>query len=158
MDAMRSVFRIMASQSRRKTIALFSLLTVFAAPSAVHAADTATLTCTFDQGVVRSFENGAFATEAASKLSFRIGDVDFARQTAVLLTKKGRGELRVVRAINANHYLEVASEGFLNMTTIYDAAQAGAPMLAVHSRHLGVIGQPVVAQYTGSCVRTPSSQ
>ena len=30
------------------------------------------------------------------------------------------GALKIVRAINANHFLEVVNEGFLNLTTIYD--------------------------------------
>ena len=30
------------------------------------------------------------------------------------------GTLKIVRAINANHFLEVVNEGFLNLTTIYD--------------------------------------
>ncbi len=34
--------------------------------------------------------------------------------------RRRKGELRVVRAVNANHFLEVVNEGFLNMTTVYD--------------------------------------
>ena len=59
--------------------------------------------------------------------------------------------MRIVRAINANHYLEVAAEGFLNLTTVYDKAPGTDVYPAVHSRHLGVIGEPVYGRYTGTC-------
>ena len=74
-------------------------------------------------------------------------------QAARLLTGNagGAGTLRIVRAINANHYLEVVTEGFLNLTTIYDRDPATGTFPAVHSRHFGLLGQPVFAQYTGVC-------
>jgi hypothetical protein len=57
----------------------------------------------------------------------------------------------VVRAINANHYLEVVNEGFLNLTTVYDKDEKTGKYPAVHSRHFGILGQPVFGQYTGFC-------
>ena len=59
--------------------------------------------------------------------------------------------LKIVRAINANHFLEVVNEGFLNLTTVYDKDATSGTYPAVHSRHFGVLGQPVVAQYAGTC-------
>lgn len=109
------------------------------------------MTCSFAAGVVKTFENGAFKDEKLEALSFRIEDVDLVRQTAALRTKQGKGELKIVRAIGANHYLEVVTEGFLNMTTIYDAEKPGMPMPAVHSRHFGFFGSPFVSQYHGTC-------
>jgi len=115
------------------------------------AAANGAMTCHFSAGVVKTFENGAFKDEKLEALSFRIEDVDFVRQTAALRTKQGKGELKIVRAIGANHYLEVVTEGFLNMTTIYDAEKPGMPMPAVHSRHFGFFGAPFVSQYHGTC-------
>ena len=57
----------------------------------------------------------------------------------------------MVRALNANHYLEVAQEGFLNVTTVYDLDPATNSRPAIHSRHLGLLGQPIFAQYAGFC-------
>lgn len=107
--------------------------------------------CTFNNGVVKTFEGGAFKDEKVEALSFRIDEVDLVRQTAALRTKRGKGELKIVRAIGANHFLEVVTEGFLNMTTVYDAATPGGPMPAVHSRHFGFFGAPFVSQYHGTC-------
>ena len=109
------------------------------------------MTCTFSSGVVKGYENGAFKDEKVEALSFRIDDVDLVRQTAALRTKQGKGELKIVRAIGANHFLEVVTEGFLNMTTVYEPLKPGEPMPAVHSRHFGFFGAPFVSQYHGTC-------
>jgi len=110
------------------------------------------LTCKFGAGVAKTFEKGVFKDDKVQPLEFTIEDVDLVRQTASLRTKQGRGDLKVVRAIGANHFLEVVTEGFLNMTTVYEAAGPGAPMPAVHSRHFGFFGAPFVSQYHGTCV------
>jgi hypothetical protein len=86
-------------------------------------------------------------------LSFEIDAIDLAGQKAALKASGDRapGELRIVRALNANHFLEVAGEGFLNLTTVYDRDPKTSLWPAVHSRHFGILGQAVVAQYTGTC-------
>lgn len=109
------------------------------------------MTCTFTEGVVKTFEKGVYKEEKVEPLRFRIEEVDLVRQTAALRTEQGKGELKIVRAIGANHFLEVVTEGFLNMTTVYDAAKPGEPMPAVHSRHFGFFGAPFVSQYYGIC-------
>lgn len=111
------------------------------------------LKCTFGAGEVKTLENGKFTKEAASKLTFSIGRIDLASQSAQLIAADGNnGLVRIVRAIGAYHFLEAVNEGFLSMTTVYEATKPGAPMVAVHSRHSAVVGQPVIAQYTGHCV------
>lgn len=110
------------------------------------------LACTFDTGTSWSFEGGKFASEPAKALSFEIGNIDLEKQSASLaMDGKSGGVLRVVRALNANSFLEVANEGFLNLTTIYDRDAVSGAYPAVHSRHFGVLGQPVFAQYAGTC-------
>jgi len=148
-----------AAQPRRRayrspaTIALAAAAIV--ATAVAHGATSARaetpreLSCSFPTGQIASFEDGKFRREPTAMLTFEIADVDLERQVAALVTTGGRGELRVVRAINANHFLEVVTEGFLNITTIYDVG--GTVFPAVHSRHLGLLGQPVVAQYQGEC-------
>ncbi|MEQ1710736.1 MAG: hypothetical protein ABL908_04970 [Hyphomicrobium sp.] len=110
--------------------------------------------CTFDQGSVATYDKGAFRKAAAAALSFELTEIDLDVQSAKLIASPGAapGGVRVVRAINANHFLEVANEGFLNLTTIYDRDAATGAHPAVHSRHFGLIGQPVYTQYTGKCV------
>ncbi len=116
---------------------------------AVKAADS--YSCVFPSGKVHTFENDVFQEDNASKLSFEIGDVKLDRQTAALITPQGKGDLKIVRAIGANHFLEVITEGFLNITTIYGAAASDGSFPAVHSRHIGLLGTPVVSQYHGTC-------
>jgi len=109
--------------------------------------------CTFEMGNAWSYEDGTFNTKAPARLSFKITGIDLDGQSARLLTdgRDNPGILKIVRAINANHFLEVVNEGFLNLTTVYDKDPATGVHPAVHSRHFGLIGQPVFAQYAGSC-------
>jgi hypothetical protein len=109
--------------------------------------------CSFSAGTSSIYENGTFKVKPPAPLNFEIADIDLERQSAHLITdgNEKAGDLKIVRAINANHFLEVVNEGFLNLTTIYDTEGAAGPHPAVHSRHLGVLGQPVFAQYSGFC-------
>ena len=106
--------------------------------------------CKFTSGVAHVYESGKFSSEQASPLTFGIGAIDSRGQTADLLTERGTGHLRVVQAVNAMHFLEVVTEGFLHITTVYDKDDNGA-YPAVHSRHFGMLGQPIVTQYQGFC-------
>ena len=116
-------------------------------------AGPARLVCTFSNGTSVSYEAGTFATKPAAPLSFDITKIDLDGQSAALTTGEGQepASLRIVRAVNANHFLEVVNEGFLNLTTIYDKDPKTGLHPAVHSRHLGLVGQPVFGQYTGTC-------
>ena len=109
--------------------------------------------CTFTTGTAWAYEDGTFRSNAPVAISFDIIDIDLDRQTAHLIPEGGKvpAALKIVRAINANHFLEVVNEGFLNLTTVYDKDAKSGTYPAVHSRHFGVLGQPVVAQYAGSC-------
>jgi hypothetical protein len=109
--------------------------------------------CAFSSGTSSSYENGTFKVKPPVELKFEISDIDLDGQTAHLITngQQKAGALKIVRAINANHFLEVVNEGFLNLTTVYDKDTAVGSHPAVHSRHLGVLGQPVFAQYAGFC-------
>lgn len=111
------------------------------------------LSCTFESGASQSYENGAFKSRPSHPLSFRIRDIDLDGQTATLSLKpdEAGGKLSVVRAINANHFIEAVTEGFLNLTTVYDRDPETGKFPAVHSRHFGLLGQPVFGQYTGFC-------
>lgn len=108
--------------------------------------------CTFKTGTTLTYGDGKFKRQVAKPLSFEIAAIDLDGQKADLVTPKGRGTLRVVRALNANHFLEVIAEGFLNITTVYDLDSKTKSHPAVHSRHFGLFGEPVVAQYQGQCV------
>jgi len=109
--------------------------------------------CTFETGHAWSYKEGEFSSKAPALLTFEITEIDLDGQSARLLTDghDNPGTLKIVRAINANHFLEVVNEGFLNLTTVYDKDPETGAHPAVHSRHFGLLGQPVFAQYAGSC-------
>ena len=113
--------------------------------------DPATYACEFQTGTSRLYIDHAFKAAPAKPLRFKVESIDFDTQSARLETEVGTGPLRIVRAVGATHFLEVVAEGFLNITTIYafDPKQKSYP--AVHSRHIGLLGEPIVAQYVGFC-------
>ena len=131
--------------------AVIGLLLVLSA-RAEAAEDPKTYACTFSTGAAFAYDGGAFKPEKVGPITFEISAVNPELQSADLVTPAGSRPLRVVRALNALHFLEVVGEGFLNMTTVYesDDAKSGAHP-AVHSRHFGVLGQPVIGQYQGFC-------
>ena len=135
---------------RVETIAAALLIAgALAAPSANAAGGFA---CTFRTGTTLTYGDGKFKRQVAKPLAFEIASIDLDGQKAELVTPKGKGTLRVVRALNANHFLEVIAEGFLNITTVYDFDAKAKAHPAVHSRHFGLFGEPVVAQYQGQCL------
>ena len=129
--------------------AALALATLCAASA--RAAEPKAFACTFNDGVAHVYEQGKYVAEKAAALAFGIGAIDDQAQTAELRTERGLGQLRLVRAVNATHFLEVVTEGFLHVTTIYDKDEARGVYPAVHSRHFGLFGQPLVTQYQGYC-------
>ena len=146
------MFRTVNRSGSKRAIAAAAFLVLGA--GAVTAQDVPKrLTCSFTGGASWSYDAGTFTSKPPNPLSFSIEDIDLEKQSATLKTApdaKG-GKLSVVRAINANHFLEVVTEGFLNLTTVYDKDEKVGKYPAVHSRHFGLLGQPVFGQYTGFC-------
>lgn len=143
--------RTLAAMAVTGCVAVSALLGA-AASRGEDAADITAFSCRFETGYSWTYDNGKFQSNPPSPLTFDIRDINLDAQSAKLVIDgKPGGNLRIVRALNANHFLEVANEGFLNLTTIYDLdAKAGASP-AVHSRHFGLLGQPFFAQYAGLC-------
>jgi hypothetical protein len=101
---------------------LLALLALHHAPAAAD--EPKAFACSFTAGVTHAYDKGQFTAEKASPLAFGIAAIDHTAQTADLRMEGGAGALRVVQAVNATHFLEVATEGFLNITTIYDKDEA----------------------------------
>lgn len=139
-----------------RAVILASLLAVAAGsasiPVLVAEESPAQFSCKFEIGNTWTFEAGKFQSAPPAALSLEIQDINLEGQAAKLIDgEKPAGTLRIVRALNANHFLEVANEGFLNLTTIYDLDPTSGSYPAVHSRHFGLMGQPIFAQYAGFC-------
>jgi hypothetical protein len=107
--------------------------------------------CTFTEGTTRSLSKGQFKAETPGSIRFEVTAIDLDAATAVLRTARGAAPVRLVRAVNAFHVLEVVTEGFLNVTTIYDRDDALGGHPAAHSRHVAILGQPVISHYVGMC-------
>ncbi len=107
--------------------------------------------CTFPRGASHAFTKGRYRARAAKPITMEIAAIDLPGQRAELVTPAGKGTLRVVLAVGANHFLEVVTDGYLNVTTVYTKDEKSGAHPAVHSRHFGLFGEPLIAQYTGSC-------
>jgi hypothetical protein len=146
------------SSGMRNFFLAIALLVVFAGGCGALAQDDfpTHFACDFNQGYSWTYADGKFKSAPPADLAFEIGRIDLDGQTAsLILDGKQANGLKIVRAIDANHFIEVVNEGFLNLTTIYDRDPATGKYPAVHSRHFGLFGQPVFAQYAGSCVAKP---
>jgi hypothetical protein len=130
----------------------FVLAAVACASAGAGAADNpSAYDCEFTSGSTHVYDKGRFGSEPAARLKFGISTINAPQQTAELKTSSGTGVLRLVLAVNATHFIEVATEGALNITTVYDKDDAKDAFPAVHSRHFALLGQPVVTQYQGFC-------
>lgn len=129
---------------------LLALFVACALPAAAEPAGSA-FTCTFRSGSTLTYSKGVYRAKTAKPLTLEIADIDLDGQRAAIVQDGRKGPLRAMRAINANHFIEAVTEGYLNLTTIYDLDPRRGSHPAVHSRHFGLFGEPVVAQYTGFC-------
>ncbi len=143
---------------REAMASALGLAALFAGAPAVFAADLpASLLCQFPSGTTSTYNSGAFSAKPSAALIFNIRKIDLAGQAAeiVVTGDDSPGRLAIARAVGANHFLEVVTEGYWNITTVYDLDDDTKRFPAVHSRHFGLVGQPVVAQYAGSCQASP---
>jgi hypothetical protein len=134
------------------------LIALLADASAARAADLpASLLCEFPSGTTSTYNAGAFSAKPSAAVNFNIRKIDLEGQAAeiVVTGDDSPGRLAIARAVGANHFLEVVTEGYWNITTVYDLDEETKRYPAVHSRHFGLVGQPVVAQYAGSCQASP---
>jgi hypothetical protein len=136
---------------RARTACLLAIVLLASPTAGTAQAPPGGFECTFAAGESQIYGDGEFRQRKAEPLRFKIASIDLDGQRAELVTASGKGPLRIVRAIGANHFLEVVTEGFLNITTVYARDEKRGVHPAVHSRHFGLFGEPLVAQYTGSC-------
>ena len=137
---------------RPAVLLALALACLLASPCAAD--EPKAFTCTFATGIAYAYDKGAYMAEKASPLLLR-HRCHRRRGADRRAEDPGRdGALRIVQAVNAMHFLEVVTEGFLNVTTVYDKDEAKGAYPAVHSRHFGLFGQPLVTQYQGFCEAT----
>jgi hypothetical protein len=142
--------------SNLRLVLLALVLTAGISPARAGDKDPTHFACDFNAGYSWTYEAGKFKSSPPADLSFEIGNIDLDKQSATLiLDGKPATTLKIVRALNANTFLEVVNEGFLNVTTIYDRDPTTGKYPAVHSRHFGLFGQPMFAQYAGNCTAKP---
>ncbi len=139
----------MPKSSRFASLAVLAL--AIGLPAVASAQDPKTFECTFKAGNAHTYDKGRFVSERARTVAFKLTAIDAEKQTGQLEAPRGTAQVRVVRAVNALHFIEIVGEGFMNVTTVYDRDERRKAHPAVHSRHFGLLGQPIIAQYRGYC-------
>ena len=134
----------------RRSLVVCLVLGLLAAPAAAD--DPKGFVCSFKTGATYTYAKSRFRPAKASPVMLEVDRIDHATQSADLVSGERRTGLRLIRAVNAVHLLEAVGEGYLNLTTIYDRDTGAAGHPAIHSRHFGVLGQPIVSQYRGTCL------
>ena len=134
-----------------RVIVVSALLAASAIPAAAMD-EPKGYTCTFKVGAAHAHAKGRFKPTKAGPVTLDIGGISYTKQEAELVSGERRSVLRIIRAVNAVHFLEAVGEGYLNLTTIYDRDPGSTAHPAVHSRHFGLLGQPIVSQYRGTCL------
>ena len=135
----------------RPTLTLPVVALLFSTAAEADPRPPTAFTCVFKQGAVWSFEKGTFRPQEVSRLQVEIVRIDREKQTAEIKSEGGTSPLRIVLSLNGVHFIEAGVDGFLNVTTVYQREGATGMWPAAHSRHFGVLGQPLVSQYLGQC-------
>ena len=87
---------------------------------------------------------------------FEIASIDLDKQTASLIIGgKTSNTLKAVRALNANTFIEVANEGFLYLTTIYDRILRQATTRPCIRAISAFFGQPCSRNMRGIARQSP---
>jgi len=107
--------------------------------------------CNFESGLFTSFENGAPESEPSGELSFVFASVDLEKGSAQMVGNNGAADVFLLAGSRTLHFLEQTPTGNLNVTTIYQDRSDNGHLIAVHSRHVGVEGDPWMSQYWGTC-------
>ena len=111
--------------------------------------------CKFSHGQVTNFDNGRPVTERDTGMGeFVLDQINTKDATARLIGNAGTETLRVLDGGDLVHLVEVTGAGNMNITTIYNFRDKNKGTLpAVHSRHIGLLGDPMPSQYVGLCQR-----
>lgn len=135
----------------RSTLMLPAVALLLASAASAEPRPPTAFTCVFKQGAVWSFEKGTYRPQEVARLQLDIIKIDREKQTAEVKGEGGTSPLRIVLSLNGLHFVEAGVDGFLTVTTVYQREGATGTWPAAHSRHFGVLGQPLVSQYLGQC-------
>ena len=84
-------------------------------------------------------------------MAFTIAAIDLAKGNAQLVGNLGASPLIVIRGSDGISFIERTPSGNMNVTTVYTTKIKAGGFAAVHSRHVGSPGDPMISQYLGSC-------
>ena len=107
--------------------------------------------CDFSEGVFTVFEDGKPETEKSGAMSFVFASLDIENGSAQMVGNNGAADINLLQGSDSLHFLEVTPTGNLNVTSVYTTQAKGGRFISVHSRHVGISGEPWMSQFWGTC-------
>lgn len=129
----------------------FFIVLFFIAPMA-HAEISTTYNCTFQQGY--GWENDANKFNGKSTPDTLKFTLKANGNTGTITANAGESDVSVIDTSASTTFLEETAVGNLSVTTIFKTENARSPIIAAHSRHMSLLGNPIISQYVGTCKKT----
>jgi hypothetical protein len=115
---------------------------------------TQSFRCNFSDGFVSNWESGKTTSKRDGRMSELIFDqVDLKKGSGRMIGNSGSENVQVLTGdTNSIHIVERTPSGNMNITTIFTPSQKNPNEFpVVHSRHINLMGGPLVSQFVGLC-------
>ena len=114
---------------------------------------TQSFRCNFSDGFVTNWDSGKPSSKRDGRMSELVFDqLDVKKGTGRMIGNSGSENVQVLSGDGSNHIIERTPSGNMNITTIFSSTQKNPNEYpVVHSRHINLIGGPLVSQYVGLC-------
>ncbi len=118
---------------------------------------TRSLKCQWDRGALGDWEGGQLqAKQIPGDLPPLTFDaIDLKNKTARLISNVGSGDVLALLSATGVSFLEQTGIGNFNFTTVFADYSASGDFIAVTSRHLMLLNDPLVSQHHGTCKVPP---
>lgn len=109
------------------------------------------LKCAFGTRAVADWKSGTpKVTVGREDFSLHFDSIDSKTQKARLIGNQGAGDVTVFTTGAGLHFIEKTGFGNINFTTVFGSRASGG-FIAVTSRHVDLLGNPLPSQYHGVC-------
>jgi len=125
---------------------VITLVAAFSSATAAEAPMPKSLKCEFTSGVFHAW--GEETKINSDKLEMVFDSIDAKARTARIIGNAGAEDVAVILTPDHLSFMEITGAGNINLTTVY---LSPSELRAVHSRHVGLDGWPLLSQSYGIC-------
>jgi hypothetical protein len=110
------------------------------------------LVCSFSTVFISQFEGDWTTKSQQEKFDLTIAAIDVKNSTAQLLGSQGASDIAAFAGLDILNFLEITGVGNQTLTTVFLGKRRNDAHPAIHSRHMSILGTPVVSHFRGYCV------